>query len=362
VNPILVRRGRLGLYLISWAPLVPLTVLLLRRGGIGWGEALAEGFPLVFVYAYLCLAAWYVCRVAPLKPVQPLLLTVAQGVAAALSSAAWVLLGWGWAALLDTFPDFGGAAGRFAGLAPQLFAVGVPLYLAAAAVHYLVLALDESQEADRRTLEAKVQAREAELRALKAQIDPHFLFNALNAISSLAGSDPMAARRMTLLLAEFLRRSLRLGSRGEIPLAEELAHAASYLAVERVRFGERLRVEEEVDAGCLRCRVPSLILQPLVENAVRHGIAQLLERGSIRIAARREDGTLRLTVENPCDPDHRPLRGEGVGLANVSARLRALHGRRAGLAVTPTPGLFRVEVFLPALDIERREEGWSDGV
>jgi LytS/YehU family sensor histidine kinase len=161
---------------------------------------------------------------------------------------------------------------------------------------------------------------------------------------------------MTILLAEFLRRSLRLGSREEIPLAEELAHAAGYLAVERARFGDRLRIEEEIEEACLRCRVPSLILQPLVENAVRHGIAQLLEGGAIRIEARRVDGFLCLAVENPCDPDHRPPRGEGVGLANVTARLRALYGRQAESKTVPQAGRFRVELKLPAREIEIREE------
>lgn len=355
MNPILVR-GRLGLYLISWLPLVPLVALLLQRGGIPWREALAEGFPLVLVYAQICLAAWYVCRAAPLRPVRPLRLTLAQLSAAVLSSAAWVLVGWGWAGLLGSLsvpiPELAGAADRFLDVAPQLFALGVPLYLLAAALHYLILALEKSQEAERRELEARLRTREAELRALKAQIDPHFLFNALNTVSALIGSDPAAARRMTILLAEFLRRSLRLGSREEIPLGEELAHASSYLAVERARFGDRLRIEEHVDEACLRCRVPSLILQPLVENAVRHGIAQLLEGGAIRIEARRSEGLLHLAVENPCDPDHRPPRGEGVGLANVAARLRALHGRQAGTAAVAEEGSFRVELRLPAQEIE----------
>jgi LytS/YehU family sensor histidine kinase len=122
--------------------------------------------------------------------------------------------------------------------------------------------------------------------------------------------------------------------------------------VERVRFGERLDVQEEVADACLRCRVPSLVLQPLVENAVRHGIAQLLEGGAIRIEARRADNVLQLAVENPCDPDHQPPRGQGVGLANVTARLRALYGRQAGIKIASDAGCFRVELTLPAQESE----------
>jgi hypothetical protein len=350
VHPILARRGHLGLYLLGWAPLLPLVVVLLVLGGeISWREAWALGLPLLLVYAYVCLAAWYVCRMAPLRPQRPARLIAVHLLGALLSSGLWVVLGWGWAGLLRLLPGFEDLADDYAdGVLPQLFALGVPLYLVSAAVHYLLLALERSQAAERRALELKLLAQEAELRALKAQVDPHFLFNSLNTVSALAGSDPAAARRMAILLAEFLRRSLQLGRRESIPLAEELAHAASYLAVERVRFGERLQVEEAVEEASRPCLVPPLLLQPLVENAVRHGVAQLLEGGAIRIAARLRDGRLLLAVENPCDPDHPPVRGEGVGLANVAARLRALYGPQARWEVENPPGRFRVELSLPA--------------
>lgn len=359
MHPIFARRGRLGLYLIGWSPFGPLLTLLLRREGLDWGEALVLGLPLALVYAYLCLAAWYLCGLVPLRPARPLRLVSFHLLGAALSSGLWVLIGWGWAAAVGLLPAFAGLAGRYLeGPVPQLFAVGVPVYGLTAAVCYLVAALESSQEADRRELELRLLAQQAELRALKAQIDPHFLFNSLNTISALAGNDPAGARKMSILLAEFLRRSLRLGPREAIPLAEELALTASYLAVERVRFGERLRIDEAVEEGARGCRVPSLILQPLVENAVRHGLAQLLDGGVIRIEAHLEatpsetqrEARLRIAVENPCDPDHPPSRGEGVGLANVAARLQSLYGPAARLEVASPPGRFRVLLDLPAAE------------
>ncbi len=357
MHPILAERGRLGLYLLGWSPLAALgTVLLALRREVTWGEALAVGLPLLLVYAYLCLAAWYVCRLAPLggagrwRPLRALALHLG---AALLSSAAWVAVGLAWVALLGGLPAFAGLAGRFAGDGPGLLAVGVPVYLVAAAVHYLIQALEASRAAESRALELRVLAREAELKALKAQLDPHFLFNALNTVGALAGSDPAAARKMAILLAEFLRRSLRLGSLDRVPLGEELAHAAGYLAIERVRFGERLAVCEEIEPDSRACLVPPLLLQPLVENAVRHGIAQLLEGGVIRIDARLVGGgpagaRLLLAVENPCDPDHPALPGEGVGLANVEARLAARYPGEARVRAAATAGSYRVEITLPA--------------
>lgn len=369
MHPILAERGRLGLYLLGWSPLAALGVVLLAlRGEVSWAESLAVGLPLLLVYAYLCLAAWYVCRLAPLAQTTPLApATPPRGAgrwrplralalhlgAALLSSAVWAVVGLAWASLLDSFEAFEGLAGRLAGDAPGLFAVGVPVYLVSAAVHYLIQALEASRDAESRALELRVLAREAELKALKAQLDPHFLFNALNTVSALAGSDPAAARKMAILLAEFLRRSLRLGGLDRVPLGEELAHAAGYLAIERVRFGERLAVAEEIEPASRACLVPPLLLQPLIENAVRHGIAQLLEGGVIRIVARLQGAPgagarLLLAVENPCDPDHPAVPGEGVGLANVEARLAARYPGEARVAATATAGTYRVDIAMPA--------------
>jgi two-component system sensor histidine kinase AlgZ len=370
VHPILAHRGRLGLYLLAWLPLLPLGAgLLVIVGGAGWGEAFAVAGPPLVVYAYLCLAAWYVCRALPLKDADLLALVTTHGLSAVLSAGLWVVLGEGWAWSLGRLGVFPGALAPYVDSTPALFGLGLPLYLVAVVLHYLLLAVEESRAAESRALEDRVLAREAEIRALKAQLDPHFLFNSLNAVASLAGSDPGGARKMAILLSEFLRRSLALGGRAAIPLAEELAHATSYLAVERVRFGERLAVEEEIEGEAQGCLVPPLILQPLVENAVRHGVAQLLDGGVIRIEARVASGLLALAVENPCDSLHpaghpalsapRAAGAGGVGLANVTAQLATRHGKAARLAVTNPSGRFRVEIHLP---VEFATEQTSDGI
>ena len=149
-------------------------------------------------------------------------------------------------------------------------------------------------------------------------------FRSLQSISALTTADPAAARRMCLLLADFLRDTLALGARERIPLASELAIAKRFLAIEQVRFGERLRVEVTADAAD-QCLVPPLVLQPLVENAVTHGIAHVLDGGVVRIAAERGTALLRIQVDNPCDRGRPAGRGTGVGLTNVRARLRTLY-------------------------------------
>ncbi len=366
MHPIFAGRGRLGLYLLGWSPLAALiVVLLVWRGALTWSEGLLVGLPLAYLFAYLCLSAWYLCRALPLQTGKSAAFALealgAHLLAAIVSAGLFALAGRGWLMLLGSIPGLDRLDARFPAVAPVLFALGVPLYLLAVAFHYLLLALARGTEAERRALQERVHAQEAEWKALRAQLDPHFLFNGLNTISALTASDPQGARRMAILLAEFLRRGLALGAREEIPLAEEAALAGSYLAVERVRFGERLDVIETFEPAALEVRVPPLLLQPLIENAVRHGIAQLLEGGAIRIEARLQtsDGgtALLLAVENPRDPDREPISGHGVGIANVRARLAGRYGEAASLAVRPGPGRFRVEIALPAGETLRPEGG-----
>jgi two-component system sensor histidine kinase AlgZ len=193
-------------------------------------------------------------------------------------------------------------------------------------------------------------ARESELKALKAQINPHFLFNSLNSISALATVDGQRARDMCIKLSDFLRSTLKLGEKQSLTLADELALAKAYLEVEQVRFGARLRVEIDADADCDRCVVPSLVLQPLVENAVKHGIAGLVDGGTIRIEAQCNDGRLQVKVYNQFDPDSPASSKHGLGLRNVRDRLRALYENRARLDTTVTSDHFLVEIELPCME------------
>jgi LytS/YehU family sensor histidine kinase len=272
----------------------------------------------------------------------------AHAAAASLSSALWLALG----RVIARALEYG--SGVFTGIEaamrnqwPLLFVVGVLLYLLASAVHYTVFAADASRQSERRALELQVHAREAELRALRAQIDPHFLFNSLHSISALTGSDPAGARRMALLLGDFLRDSLRVGGRGRIPLGEELRLLRQFLEIEHVRFGDRLRVTWTVEKDTEQCELPPLLLQPLVENAVTHGIAHLLDGGDVRIRAERRAGRLHVGVENQCDPDRPRRRGAGVGLENVRRRLETAFGSEAAAQAVEQDGIFRVDLVMP---------------
>jgi hypothetical protein len=350
MHPILARPGRLVAYIAIWLPLgVLLAALLALQGVFAWTQAFLVAVPLAVAFGFLSLSAWYVTGGSPVDRVGPLRVGLTAVVSSFLSSAVWLLFARAWLGVIGSFPRWADVPAAFRPAAPTLFGFGFLLYLLAMAASYLAAAFNVSRDAERRGLELQVLAREAELRALRAQIDPHFLFNSLQSISALTTADPPAARRMCLLLADFLRETLALGARKRIPLPSELALARRFLAVEQVRFGERLQVEIEApdDRETESCLVPPLVLQPLVENAVRHGVAHVLERGVVHIRVEKRVATLVVTVDNPCDPDRPAGRGTGLGLRNVRERLESLYGDEAMLQTEETGGRFTARVTMP---------------
>jgi len=232
------------------------------------------------------------------------------------------------------------ANARFQMEAPHLIAVGLLLYTVSVALHYMYIAQLASRDAE-------LLARDAELRALKAQINPHFLFNSLNSITALTTVDPAKAREMCIRLSDFLRNTLGLGERETISWREELALSRTYLDVEQVRFGSRLRVEIDVDEDCSDCLVPPLVLQPLIENAVKHGIATMVEGGLIRVEGHVIDGSMEVSVENDFDPDSPSPRRHGLGLRNVRSRLATRFGDAARLTAHVENNQFRAEMVVP---------------
>ena len=347
MHPLVAGRGRLSLYLLVWIPLAALLAdLLVMMGGLGWLEALTMSLPLALLYALICLAPWYMCRALALGSTSILKILEYNSAAAAVAALTWIVAAKGLALAIGHYA-FADLNRRFSPELPLLWGIGALVYALSVTLHYLLLSVESSKEAETREQEALTLARESELKALKAQINPHFLFNSLNSISALATVDGQRARDMCIKLSDFLRTTLKLGEKQRITLADELALAKAYLEVEQVRFGARLRVEIDADAACDQCVVPSLLLQPLVENAVKHGIAGLVDGGTIRLEAHCGDGLLRLKISNGFDPESPAASRHGLGLRNVRERLRALYENRSRLDTTSTGDRFVVELELP---------------
>lgn len=339
MHPVFSSKNGFLLYLIVWIPVgVMLTLMVRVAGRMNWAETSSVTVPVTFILACVCLAPWFTCRALPLRSTSAAKLVINQFVGAMCATAIVMVFAHVLVEILGgMFPDLHRG---FVSASPVLAGMVDLIYVLAIALYYVILAIESSRHAE-------LLSRESELKAIKAQVNPHFLFNSLNSISALTTIDPVKAREMCVRLSEFLRASLRLGERNSISFGEELALTRSYLDVEQVRFGQRLRVNQDFDPVCSECEVPPLLVQPLVENAIKHGIATLTEGGEISMTGRRVRDAMRVTIENPFDPEAPAARRSGFGLASVRNRLHARYGAAAQLEIAINRNHYCAMLSLP---------------
>ncbi|HEY1900285.1 MAG TPA: histidine kinase [Steroidobacteraceae bacterium] len=351
MHPILSHRGRLLGYLLLWVSFGALLAEIIAVTGaasLQWAEWFT--LPLAVLMGLQCLPCWYLVRGMAAQDVPTWRLVGTWLGTSFVLLSIWLAVAMGWARVLGS----AGFAGRadVGTLIPLLVFAGCVGVLAAILGLYTAAAFERSREAEHRALELRALAREAEMSFLRRQLDPHFLFNSLNSVAALIGSDATAARRMCLLMAEFFRKSLKFSAQKTIALSDELTLVETFLAIEEVRFGERLRRVVDVTKEALDMSVPALLLQPLVENAVHHGVAHLVEGGEIKVSAKVRGNVLDITVENTCDPQRPTSRSTGLGLANVRGRVESMYGSRARMDVDSGPATFRVLLALPASPVK----------
>jgi signal transduction histidine kinase len=215
------------------------------------------------------------------------------------------------------------------------------IYWAVVATQHVVAYQQRARDRERRAAELEQRLTAARLQALQMQLNPHFLFNTLNAISSLMHKDVDAADRMLVRLSELLRCALDSRDCQEVALREELAFLERYLEIEQTRFGPRLVIERSVDEGVLNARVPNLLLQPLVENAIKHGVERQRRPGIVRLSAQRQENEIVLTVRDNgpgLNPTDHSGRGHGIGLSNTRRRLEQLYGAAQQLLMREAEG------------------------
>jgi two-component system LytT family sensor kinase len=265
--------------------------------------------------------------------------------------------------------NYGRALGR-----PYLFAnslrhavnnytEGMGIYLLLAFLVYAYSYYQRYRQGELRASQLETQLSQAQLQALKMQLHPHFLFNTLHSISALLNQDKEGARKMISRLGDFLRLTLENSGTQEVTLKEEMEFLRCYLEIERIRFQDRLTTRVEVDPKALDTLVPNLILQPIVENAIRHGIAPRSTPGEIEIRAKQEDGFLRIRIRDngsglPTNRSTESLFQKGLGLANTVSRLNGLYGARHHFAIANDPGGgLAVTIEIPSV----RESGAISG-
>ena len=224
---------------------------------------------------------------------------------------------------------------------------GLFYYAVLVSFYYTSIYSQKNREKQLREAELQHQIRKAQLSALKFQINPHFLFNCLNSIASLTLINPEKAHEMVISLSEFMRYSLRKQKDEMVTLEDELKNIGLYLQIEKIRFGENLDYRFDIANECNSHLIPNLILQPILENAIKYGVYEASRPVAIILKARKLPDGIEIIVINDLDQDSVPLKGEGVGLANINDRLRLLYGSSSLLHIEHGEEQFKVTLVIP---------------
>lgn len=230
---------------------------------------------------------------------------------------------------------------------PWRAVIGAFFYLIFVLIYYMMLYYEDLQQKMRVETELNSLVREAELSALKSQINPHFLFNSLNSISSLTMSSPEKAQEMVIKLSDFLRYSLSHDRNETTTLKKELENIERYLDIEKVRFGHRLKYQKNVPEACLQAEIPNMILQPIFENSIKHGVYHSTEEVLIELRCMPNDHFVELHIQNDFDPEAAKPKGEGIGLKNIRNRLQLIYQRSDLIEIKREKITFEVILRIP---------------
>lgn len=304
--------------------------------------------PLYILSFSFMIPSYYTCRGIPVEESNIVTLFGTQTIVILAAVSIWVYLGRIYVDLLSSAfpsPDW---RQQFENTLSENVVLITSLNTAFALFHYLYFAIDSSRKMSQMAIKLELLMSQAELKALRSTIHPHFLFNALGTLSSVTMSDPRKAHKLCLALADFLRYSIAYGKNKLVTIADELQHIQNYLEIEQERFGCRLNVILDIEERVLSCQIPPLILFPLVENAIKHGIGSSIEGGEIEITARQTEGTLTINMKNPVDNLSSALPGEGHGLLSVERRLQANYGNESALRTELLQDkIFITRVYIP---------------
>ncbi|MDY0081759.1 MAG: histidine kinase [Ignavibacteriaceae bacterium] len=261
-----------------------------------------------------------------------------------LISVVWMVLGYFIVLSIATDTELFDAF--FVSTIRSRFVIGILYYFLMTAFYYIVIYYSGFQERIVKETELKNLVTEAELRSLKFQINPHFIFNSLNSMSALTEIDPKKARQMIIKLADFLRFTLANNDRQKTTLTEELKNIKLYLDIEKIRFEDKFEYVEELHEECGKTEIPSMILQPLFENAIKHAVYETLNTVTIRLTCKRQDDFLKITLCNNFESESYK-KGAGVGLKNIEDRLKLIYRQDNLMEVKKDNNKFTVSIYIP---------------
>ena len=345
-NPILERIKHVYIYLIVWIIIALIqTLLIIFSTDLKFYVAITDSLVFNVIYALMAVTIWYPIRYSNPDGRLSVRIAITYLIVGLVIITGWLYLGYMilkvilvnheayFIFLNDSF---------IARLATGILYYGVTLL-----IYHLFIYNKELEEKKLSEANLNLLVKESELNVLRSQLNPHFLFNSLNSISSLTISDPDTARDMIIKLSEFLRYALKHGEREKTRLAEEIKNIELYLQIEKIRFGDKLVFEKTISGSCDEGLIPNMILQPLFENAVKHGVYESTEPITIRMICEGDNSGMKLDISNNFDPKQVSRKGAGIGLKNVRNRLKLIYGRDDLVRVEKTEDEFHVRLLIP---------------
>lgn len=345
-NPFTKNNTSLIIYFAIWFAIAQNHFIMLYLFlDIAFETAVAESLVYNTIYCFLGLGLWYPTRYISLDEDKIWKTLLNHIIAAIISSVLWAYAGYfilsNWFAESQSYIKF--LNDSFV----LRITFGVILYLVLVSFYYMIFYYRSFKEKVEHESKMEIMLKEAELRSLKYQINPHFIFNSLNSISSLTVSDPKVAQEMTINLSTFLRSTLSHNDRQMNLLKDEIENIKLYLEIEKLRFGEKLDFNIEINSICENTAVPGMILQPLIENAIKHGVYESIDKITISLICKKEENYILIRVINNYDPETIPRKGKGIGLKNVNERLRLIYNQDNLLTYEKSENLFTANIYIP---------------
>lgn len=346
LNPFIKNRNYLIIYLAVWVSLMLIqTAILNYYQELSLVSSLNDAVVFNGLLALIGFNIWYVLRFNMKDEQSKFDLIINHMLVGIVTIAIWLTSGY---FLMQALEPTNEAYLEFLYISlPWRAVIGAFFYLIFILIYYMMLYYEDLQQKMRVESELNSLVRDAELNALKSQINPHFLFNSLNSISSLTMNDPEKAQEMVIKLSDFLRYSLSHDRNETTSLKKELENIERYLDIEKVRFGHRLKFQKYVPEACLQSDIPNMILQPLFENAIKHGVYHSTEEVLIELRCEPNKDFIELHIQNDFDPDAAKPKGEGIGLKNIRKRLELIYQRADLLEIKREKISFEVVLRIP---------------
>jgi sensor histidine kinase YesM len=343
-NPILKNQSNIYFYILFWLFESLAYFLLISLGlNIEIKFALLDSIVFNLLLAGLGLSFWYPAQYISIEDNFNYKIFLKHLISGIISSCLWLLFGF---LIINNFLKSPAYSDFFYSTLGWRFFIGLLFYFLINAFYYIIIYYNTLQEKIVKESELRNLVTEAELKSLKFQINPHFIFNSLNSMSALTTIDPDRARSMILKLADFLRYTLANNGKDKNRLEEELKNINLYLDIEKIRFEEKFDYIEEIEDGLLNLKVPNMILQPLFENAIKHAVYDSLGKITIKLKCIIENNFLKISIENNFE-DGYSKKGAGIGLQNIKSRLELIYGQKNLVDIKKEEDIFKVILYIP---------------